>query len=92
MGEYVCDRAGRGFVVPDDENYYSDIYIPSACRGGAKNHDKVVADIYDFDTGKNPAGEIKEILGKANSVKADTLSIIREHGFFESFLKGKIII
>lgn len=85
VGEYVCDRAGRGFVVPDDENYYSDIYIPSSCRGGAKNHDKVVADIYDFDTGKNPAGEIKEILGKANSVKADTLSIIREHGFFERF-------
>ena len=29
--------------------------------------------IYDWDSGKNPVGEITEILGRANTIKGDTL-------------------
>ena len=87
VGEYTSDRAGHGFVVPDDESYFSDVFIPTAGRGGAKNKDKVVVNIYDWDSGKNPVGEITEILGRANTIKGDTLAIIRDHGFYENFSK-----
>lgn len=87
VGEYTSDRAGHGFVIPDDDGYYSDVFIPSAGRGGAKNKDKVVVNIYDWDSGKNPVGEITEILGRANTIKGDTLAIIRDHGFYENFAK-----
>ncbi len=85
VGTYTCDRAGRAFVVPDDDNYYSDIYVPSAKKKGARNNDKVNVKIVSYDTGKNPEGEVIEILGKADTVKGDTLSIIRDHGFCEYF-------
>ncbi|UKI14570.1 MAG: hypothetical protein L6V85_00470 [Clostridiales bacterium] len=52
VGEYTSDRAGHGFVIPDDESYFSDVFIPTAGRGGAKNKDKVVVNIYDWDSGK----------------------------------------
>lgn len=87
VGEYTSDRAGHGFVIPDDESYFSDVFIPTAGRGGAKNKDKVVVNIYDWDSGKNPVGEITEILGRANTIKGDTLAIIRDHGFYENFSK-----
>lgn len=35
--------------------------------------------------GKNPVGQIKEVLGKSGSVDADVLAIVRSHGFKESF-------
>lgn len=85
VGTYTCDRAGRGFVIPDDDAYFSDIYVPNSKKNGAKNNDKVTVNIVDYDSGKNPEGEITEILGKADTVKGDTLSIIRDHGFREYF-------
>lgn len=87
VGAYTNDRAGHGFVIPDDESYFSDIFIPSSNRGGAKNNDKVVVNIYDWDSGKNPVGEITEILGRTGTIKGDTLAIIRDHGFYENFSK-----
>lgn len=85
VGTLTIDRAGRCFVLPDDDSYYSDIYVTAAKRHGAKNNDKVVVKIRDWDRGKNPEGEVTEVLGKADTVKGDTLSIVRDHGFFESF-------
>lgn len=90
VGTYSADRTGRGFVVPDDDNYFSHIYIPSAARNGAKNNDKVEVKIVDYSSGKNPEGEVSEILGKADTVKGDTLSIIRDRGFIEYFSAAAI--
>lgn len=85
VGTFTCENTSSGFVIPDDDSYFCDIYVPFLKRNGAKNNDKVTVKIVDYKSGKNPEGEITEILGKANTVKGDTLAIIRSHGFFEEF-------
>ncbi|MEG1790639.1 MAG: ribonuclease R [Clostridia bacterium] len=85
VGKFVGERGVNGFVIPDDDSYFCDIYVPSSKRGGAKNDDMVVVKILNYKNGKNPDGEIIEVLGKADTVKGDTLAIIRAHGFFENF-------
>lgn len=85
IGTFECENTSSGFVIPDDDSYFCDIYVPFSKRNGAKNNDKVTVKIVDYKSGKNPEGEITEILGKSNTVKGDTLAIIRSHGFFENF-------
>ena len=74
-----------GFVVPDDDSYYKDIFIPQDNANGAKPHDKVVVNI-KIDTKTNkPFGVITDILGKKGERNSDVLSILRNYGFKEYF-------
>lgn len=84
VGTFRSERNGAGFVIPDDDNFFSDIYIPASKKNGARTNDKVVSQIVDYK-GKSPDGIISEILGKSDTVKGETLSIIRSYGFFEKF-------
>ncbi len=75
-----------GFVVPDDSRYFADIYIPKAKMKQAKTGMKVVANILAFPKGrKNPEGSIIEILGTADTVGCDVLSIVRSHNIKDEF-------
>lgn len=77
-----------GFVVPDDKKFNQDIYVPRSRINKARDGDKVVVKIIEYPKDKrSPVGEITEILGNANDVGVDILSIIRDLGLRDSFSK-----
>lgn len=77
-----------GFVVPDDRNLGTDIFIPQSQQRKAKNGDKVVVTITQYPgKGKSAEGKIVEILGKANDTNVDILSVIRAHHYSLTFPK-----
>ena len=75
-----------GFVVPDNPKIGRDVFIPEGKDMGAITGHKVVARITDFGSpGKNPEGEIVEIIGHVNDPGTDILSIVRAYGLPEEF-------
>ena len=93
VGTYQAEN-GFGFVVPDDKNYYVDIYVPLKKSKGAKNGDKVVVEITEYpDARRNPEGKVNEILGKRFDLKAEELSIIKAYNLpldFEDDVKKEL--
>jgi ribonuclease R len=74
------------FVVPDDKKMYVDIFIPIEKLNRAKNGDKVLAAITEWNVDqKNPFGEIVEILGKPGEHQTEMHAIIAEFGFSTKF-------
>ena len=70
-----------GFVIPDNQRILQDIFIPKECTGGAKNRQKVVAELTSYGgPGKKPEGKITEILGFSNEPGVDILSIAKDCG------------
>lgn len=76
-----------GFVLPDNTRISKDIYIPSERSMGAYDGQKVVCEIADYPDGRNPIGQITEILGKDGERGVDVLSVIRSYGLYEKFPK-----
>ena len=83
VGSYQ-KSAGFGFVISDDNNYYSDIFIPRGYDIGADNGTKVIVEIEKFG-GKNPTGKIVEVIGKIGEKQSDVLSILKSYGFNNVF-------
>ena len=72
---------GFGFVIPDDKNFFVDIYVPIKKTKGAKTGDKVYVEIVSYpENRKNPEGKVLEILGKKYDLHAEELSIIKNAG------------
>ena len=70
-----------GFVIPDNERFIRDIFIPKEESKGAMNGHKVVVELTDYGTErKNPEGKVVEILGHINDPGVDILSIVRAYG------------
>ncbi len=70
-----------GFVVPDDANFGTDIFIAKADMGRARNNHKVLVEITKYPQGdKHAEGKILEVLGRPNEAGVDMLSIIKEYG------------
>ncbi len=69
-----------GFLVPDNKNFGTDVFIPKNACKGAKNGQKVVAKItkYPINT-KNAEGKVIEVLGDVNEAGVDMLSLIKEY-------------
>jgi ribonuclease R len=79
IGRYEKGK-GFGFVVPDNDRLCKDIFIPERRGKKAINGDKVVTQIVSWsDAGKNPEGEILEILGNENEPGIDILSVLKEY-------------
>ncbi|WP_414733845.1 ribonuclease R [Acetobacterium carbinolicum] len=77
IGRYEKGK-GFGFVVPDNDRLCKDIFIPERRGKKAINGDKVVAQIVSWsDVGKNPEGEILEILGNEDEPGIDILSVLK---------------
>lgn len=75
------ESAGFGFVVPDNSRFLRDIFIRKENFLGAKDQDKVVAEIKDYGTGnQSPEGKIKEVLGPAGEKGIDVLSVAKSSG------------
>ncbi len=75
-----------GFVVVDDNSYYSDVFIPKGFDLSAANNTKVICEISKY-TERSPEGKIVEIIGKAGEKQSEVLSILKSYGFFNTFPK-----
>ena len=54
-----------GFVVPDDKNFGTDIYIAKKDMGKARNNHKVLVKILKYpEKEKHAEGKIIEVLGR----------------------------
>ena len=69
-----------GFVVPDDKNFGTDIFISKSNWGKARNNHKVLVKIIKYpERGKNAEGEIVEIIGGVNEAGVDMISLIKQY-------------
>jgi len=83
---YFESSRNFGFVIPDNKKISGDIFIAKEDTNGAKQGDKVVAQIITWpDKRRNAEGKIIEVLGNKKDVGVDILSIIRAHNFKEEF-------
>ncbi len=78
VGEYQ-EGKGFGFVVPDNGKNSSDIFVPGKVSKGAVSGEKVVVKIVKYVEGKNPEGEVIEIIGHKDDPGVDVLSIIKDY-------------
>ncbi len=69
-----------GFVVPDDKNFGTDIFISKSNWGKARNNHKVLVKITKYpEKGRNAEGEIIEVIGGVNEAGVDMLSLIKQY-------------
>ena len=69
-----------GFVVPDNNKMYADIFISQNKMNGAEDGDKVQATITDWpQNSKNPFGKITTVLGKPGEHNTEMHSILLEY-------------
>ena len=81
-------EAGRnfGFVVPDDQRIFQDIFIPKNEAKALKNGMKVQVKITRWpEKRRNPEGIIADILGFPGDKGIDTLTIIKKYELPEDF-------
>lgn len=77
--EYV-NHKDFGFVVCDKKVINTDIFIPKRGINGAKNGDKVVVKMLNWDiNSKNPEGEIIRVLGVPGDHETEIHSILAEY-------------
>ncbi|MBU3804060.1 MAG: ribonuclease R [Candidatus Cellulosilyticum pullistercoris] len=75
-----------GFVVPDDQKYARDIFIPKKFSKGAVTGHKVLVKITDWaEERRNPEGKIISVLGHINDPGVDILSIIYQYDLPREF-------
>ncbi len=83
VGVFHFEKQGS-FVTADDKRYTEDILIPRGHTGGCRGNEKVLVTIKSYD-GKQPIGEVKEILGKDGDFFTEELALIRAHALREEF-------
>ena len=75
------DSGGIYFVIPDSKSIYFDIFIFGKHINGARNGDKVIAEITNWaedGSNKNPEGRIIEVLGRPGDNDTEMHSILAE--------------
>jgi ribonuclease R len=77
-----------GYVVPDSKIIKNDIYISKKNYLDAKEGDKVVCELINYDPEENkkePEGRIIEVLGKAGNVGTEISAITRKYNLQKEF-------
>ncbi|MDR3713893.1 MAG: ribonuclease R [Puia sp.] len=69
------------FFIAETEKPMSDIYIPLEKLKGAKNNDKVIARITEWEKNKKPQGEVIQILNSGDTNDQAMKEILLENGF-----------
>lgn len=78
-----------GFVVPDNQKFGSDIFIPHGFTKGAVSGHKVEVEITSYgDNNKNAEGHIIDILGHIDDPATDIMSVVRAYGIPVEFPEG----
>lgn len=76
------------FVIPDDKKFRKDIYIPKQELKGAKNGDKVLCEIVNWEyQDLSPEGKVLQVLGKAGEVGTEFKALIKKYGLTKTFPK-----
>lgn len=82
------EKNKRGvYVIPDNDNYYTDIILSQKSTNKISNNTKVLVDIVDYDKSGRPIGKIVEVLGQRGENKTEILSILFNNGFSDRFTK-----
>jgi ribonuclease R len=79
-----------GYVVPDSKMIKNDIYISKKNYLNAKEGDKVVCELINYDPEENkkePEGRIVEVIGKAGHVSTEITAIARKYNLRKEFPK-----
>ena len=67
-----------GFVVPDNQKFPYDIFVPAERAKGAVSGHKVVVELTSYgEAGRKPEGLVTEIIGHVNDPGTDILSIVK---------------
>lgn len=67
------------FLIPDNRNMPFDLFIPSSKLNGAKQGQKAVAKVVDWDSkSKNPVAEIVKVLGYPGQNETEMHAILSE--------------
>lgn len=73
---YYQKNKSFGFVLPDNQKFLQDVFVPEEKSKGAVTGHKVLVKICSYGgDGKKPEGEVVEILGHVNDPGTDVLSI-----------------
>jgi len=73
-------KQGYGFVVPQEPDIGTDVFIPSGSSGGASDGDVVVITIENWGEGRpSPVGRVERILGPQGGAGVDVLAILIGH-------------
>lgn len=79
VGTYQPGK-GYGFVIPDNQKFCQDIYVPKALSMGAVRGHKVLVQIMNYGGKRQkPEGRITEILGHIKDPGTDIISIVRAY-------------
>ncbi|HET8573997.1 MAG TPA: ribonuclease R [Edaphocola sp.] len=76
------------FLIPDKENIKTDIFVPLNALNGAKNGERVIVAITEWQgKTKNPAGKVTEILSGERENEIAMKEILTANGFSPNFPK-----
>ena len=77
-----------GFVIPDNQKFVHDIYIPKEHTKGAVAGHKVVVTVTNYgDTDHSPEGRVIEIIGHSNDPGVDIMSVLKAYDLPVEFPK-----
>ena len=75
---YFQKNKSFGFVIPDNQRFAQDVFVPLERSKGAVTGHKVVVELTKYgDNKKKPEGKVIEILGHANDPGVDIMSIVK---------------
>ncbi len=86
VGTYFTCKSG-GFVTPDDNKYFSDVFIPFGKGLKAKAGDKVACKILVYPKRQKPEGIVTKIFGRQFNKNAELKSIEFNYKLPENFSK-----
>lgn len=87
--QFPAGRKDYGFVVPDDKKFRKDIYIPGKYLKGAKNGDKVMCNISEWEyQDLSPEGKVVEVLGPSGEVETEFKALLKKYGLKKTFPKA----
>ena len=76
----VQKNKSYGFLIPDNQRFLQDVFIPQERAMGAVDGHKVVAELTSYGgDGRKPEGKIVEILGHVYDPGVDILSIVKNY-------------
>lgn len=77
---YFQKNKNFGFVVPDNQRFIKDVFVPLERSKGAVTGHKVVVELTKYGgDNKKPEGKIVEIIGHVNDPGTDIMSIVKAY-------------
>jgi ribonuclease R len=69
------------FFIADTDKPMADIYVPLSKLNGAKNNDRVIVRIVEWEKNKKPQGEVTQVMDQADENDRAMKEILLENGF-----------